>query len=633
MWRFAVYTQKATILNKTCLTAVRQSLKHTDGRFDYFRYLGNDASHAISVQKDQQIREVFSLDDFGLLSMKSQSLESISSAGNEHNFLDQLFRNDTLNAFSNVQIPTTVSSKELGGSNDIFGYDYVSELLSEGAIPEEIAEDLAMSTSSTDLDVLTSSSEPASYYDDQEPSTSGLEVTNLPFLMPKIDQQSKENRDSRQLMSEHIRRERKLNLSTTTPVNESDAQLFHVPESLNYQNIGHMLFPDSLPPETYTSQWKEGELPSISSQISSTETSFVDTATEFSLEHLEDLIADGAVDELHKLLKSLQTWPEWMFTGNRQDIVRINDVLRFIVENLCSEESEIIIRNFCGSHVLAEIPEDIIIHFTLRSITPECEVSSIMNNLETSSQWAHKRELRPNRMLVKTRLSELYAFAIQKSPEKALSLFSLCSKLNLDRTSDIFMKCYGETRASSDNFLKSFGDWKLLSNKYGTQQGIDDYWMAALKSDAKGLDKRIEALLLHSGKGEHPFATMARMICTLLKLARIDEALEVFQKVSVSGKHFKQQLASFVEQNDLECIERLAMLVERGMIAEKRRGGGGRSAVNKSVIVSVVSDRFDGRVVVSSASNLLTYAQLPQWRLKAVVQWRKRFSHALVPNL
>lgn len=83
----------------------------------------------------------------------------------------------------------------------------------------------------------------------------------------------------------------------------------------------------------------------------------------------------------------------------------------------------------------------------------------------------------------------------------------------------------------------------------------------------------------------------------------------------------------------MECIERLAMLVERGMIAEKRRGGGGRSAVNKSVIVSVVSDRFDGRVVVSSASNLLTYAQLPQWRLKAVVQWRKRFSHALVPNL
>lgn len=587
MWRFAVYTQKTTILSKTCLKTVRQALKHTDGRMDYFRFLGNDAAPSIRSETDQPIREVFSFDDFGLLSSnRSQSIESMSSAGGEHNFLEQLLRNDTLNTFSNIQIPTTMSSRELGGSNDIFGYDYVSELLSEGAIPEELAEDLAMEPSTSEIDFMRTGSESAKYHEDQVPSTSGVEVTPLPFLIPNIDSQPTrdEKNDTRKVMTEKIRRERKLHLSTTMPLDTSDAsteQLFHVSQTTVIPNVGEMLFPDSLPQESYTSQWKEGESPAILKPIFPNTSTASETPIEFSLDVLEGIIAEGTMEELRNELNAIGFWPEWIFTGDKKFLGKTNRILRFVVEKSVDyAEAEEIVKKFSASHIRAIVPDDVIIHLISKSITSSCTMTEIIQKLETSTVISLSRELRPNRSIVESRLFDLYTAAIQKCPITSPTLLGICSKLNFDKSANIFMKCYGETNAFSDNFLKTFGEWKKLSVKYGTQQGIDSYWMSALSSEGP-MEKRIEALLLHSGKSEHPFSTMARMICAFIKLDQLEKAIEVFQTVSVSGRHFKEPLASFVEKNDLKSIERLAILIERGMIAERRRGGGKR-AVNKS---------------------------------------------------
>lgn len=259
----------------------------------------------------------------------------MSSAGSEHTFLEQLFRNDTLNTFSNVQIPTTVSSKELGGSNEVFAHDYVSELISEGLAADELAEELAEADSHT-------------YHDDQEPSTSGLEVTELPFLIPSIIAEVEETK-TRKIISEKIRRERKLNLSTTTPESSEQLEashLFHVPVEARIQNVGQMLFPESIPVESYTSQWKEGETPApVAETMKTTHEAFISAAgTEFSLEILEGIMTEGTMAELKKELEAVGAWPEYLFTGDKRLVARTNAVLRFVVEHSESfEDAEVIV--------------------------------------------------------------------------------------------------------------------------------------------------------------------------------------------------------------------------------------------------------------------------------------------------
>ncbi|PIC26155.1 hypothetical protein B9Z55_018818 [Caenorhabditis nigoni] len=587
MWRFAIYTQKTTILSKTCMKTVKQALKHTDGRSDYFRFLSNDAAASIRPENEHSIKEVLSLDDFGLLSSnRSQSIESMSSTGDT--FLEHLFRNDTLNAFSNVQIPTTMSTRELGASSDVFGYDYVSELLSEGAIPEEIAEDLAMEPSTSETEITSSFADSARYHDDQEPGTSGLEVTSLPFLIPNLDDHvPKENdkKDTRILISEKLRRERKLNLSTTAPLESPEdavTPLFHSPITSGIPNVGEMLFPDHIPMESYTSQWKDGEAPEVvSTQASSNKLPTLDAPIEFSLDVLEGIMTEGSMSELLEELRAFGRWPEWIFTGDRRTLTRTNGILRHVVQNSSDlNEAKEVINNFISSHIRAVVPDDVLLHFTVKSINSSSNVPEIASQLENSTRIALSRELRPDRSLVEAQLIDLYTAAIKKCPKTSSTLVVLCSNLNFDRSAEIFMKCYGEVQAFAGNFLTSFDGWKKLSTKYGTQKGIENYWTAALDSEGP-MEKRIEALLLHSAKTEHPFSTMARMICTFVKLDQLDKGLEVFQAVSVSGKHFMEPLAAFVRQKDLDSIERLATLIERGIIAERRRGGR-QQAVNKS---------------------------------------------------
>lgn len=258
--------------------------------------------------------------------------------------------------------------------------------------------------------------------------------------------------------------------------------------------------------------------------------------------------------------------------------------------------------------MMAVIPDDVLLHLTIRSCSDSSTIESIMKKLEAISALAVSRELRPNRQLIEERLHNLYAMIIKKSPNLSASMFSLCQKLGFDRSADIFMKSYGDVESLSENFLKSFDEWKKLSARYGTQQGINGYWIAALQKDDAGLAKRIQTLLMHSCRSEHPSTTMARMICALNKLDQLDKAFEVFQKVSVSGSHFREPLAEFVKsvcckeanefqfhvfllQNDLESIERLAILIERGVIAEKRRG----KRINKTPVEGEVSDALHGR--------------------------------------
>uniref|UniRef100_A0A1I7UVG1 L-2-hydroxyglutarate dehydrogenase, mitochondrial n=1 Tax=Caenorhabditis tropicalis TaxID=1561998 RepID=A0A1I7UVG1_9PELO len=258
-------------------------------------------------------------------------------------------------------------------------------------------------------------------------------------------------------------------------------------------------------------------------------------------------------------------------------------ILRFVMNmSVDHEEAETFFKTYTDSHIKAVVPDDVLLHLTSKSITPASDISEIVLKLERSTSLVRCRELRPNRFLVNIRLTDLYTVAIQKSPSTSSKLLTSCLKLEFDRSADIFMKCFGELQSLDDNFLKSFGEWKKLSKKYGTLQGIDNYWIAALNSEGP-IEKRIEALLSHSKTSEHPFATMARMICAFVKSNQLDKALEVFQTVSISGKHFKQPLESFVEKKDLKCIEQLATLVERGMIAERRRGGGQR-ATNKTSV-------------------------------------------------
>ncbi|CAI2354878.1 unnamed protein product [Caenorhabditis sp. 36 PRJEB53466] len=537
------YTQKTSVLSRTCLQSVRQALKHTDRQTDHSRFSSR-------LETDQPIREVFSLDDFGLLSTnRSQSIDSMSSTGSEHTFLEQLFRTDTLNTFSNVQIPTTVST------NEVFGYDYVSELLSEGAAVEELVEELVEDEG---LAVR------ASYHDEQVPSTSGVDVSALPFFIPDF--------------TEKI--EQKVVKASPETVHSTEESLFHLPETSGIENLSGILFPDTIPIESYTSQWKGSEFSAPVSSPSLIEPQKPLESAEFSLEVLEGIAADGTVAELQKELEAVGFWPDHFFTttGNRRVQESINWILRFVAEKSADyAEAEAVIAKFASSHLMAVVPDDVLLQLTVRSISGSSTIPSIQKTLETLITLSVSRELRPSHKLVGQQLSHLYSKAIQNCSKTAGDLLTLCWKLNFDTSPDTFLQCYaeiqaGKLRTGEENWLKSFGEWKKLSMKYGNQQGIDSYWMEALRADDKGVAKRIDALLTHSGKLEHPFATMARMICALIRMDELEKAMEVFQRVSVSGNHFREPLQVFVENNDLPSIERLAALIERGMMVERKRG-------------------------------------------------------------
>ncbi|CAI5452032.1 unnamed protein product [Caenorhabditis angaria] len=495
MWRFSIIA-RPSIVNKISIKSLRNALKHTDTRLTRFQ------APEINRQ-DVPIREVFSFDDFGLLSTRSASIETLES---EKTFLDQILKNDTF------IIPTTIDQKE------VFGYDQALEMFAEGADLELLAEDLAS-------------------IEESSSSTTSIVTPKKSVREEKLEKDE-----------------------------EEEESLFKIPKKAQALDQ-FMIYPEIIPNQQFTSQWTEKQLEDMTHiPTTSKESIKVVEKFELSLEVLEGMMDNKSISEIEQELKNGE-WPEYLFE-DRKLIARSNRVLRYIVKEMESLEAiEIILSTFAKKSMLSVISDDIILHLTTRfsKVLPPRQT---IDKLEYLTTLCCSKELKPAKLLIQQSLEELYNELLQKDPKIGKDLLTICSKLNFDKSAEIFLRVLAE---NATHFDKDFETWKMFSLKYGSTSGVRSFWKLVLKSEENGGKKRINEILNHSNKSDHPFSTMARIICTFVEMNQMERAIEVFKLISVSGRHFRNPLLEWVDENNLECIERLAQLVEDGMIAERRR--------------------------------------------------------------
>ncbi|CAB3399126.1 unnamed protein product [Caenorhabditis bovis] len=163
-----------------------------------------------------------------------------------------------------------------------------------------------------------------SYHNDQQPSTSNV---NMGFV--KIPENFASN-GKRPLVPEEIPRELQLNLSTM-PRESSKS---------NCENIGEIMFPESIPQEAYTSVWNACEIPifnALPEDIGSEEEILFDV--------LNDMLENGNVDEVFAELKT-KKWPDEVFhSENSEMLFQVHRILRFAVKNARHfQETEFVLR-------------------------------------------------------------------------------------------------------------------------------------------------------------------------------------------------------------------------------------------------------------------------------------------------
>ncbi|CAD6186992.1 unnamed protein product [Caenorhabditis auriculariae] len=514
-----------------------------------------------NVFSDVPIKELTSFDDFGLISFNRDrypSTETVSS-GEATSFIDHLLKTASISNFSGVSIPTTVNTSELGGNGEVAALQHVVELLAEGADVSEVVEDLVQPA-----DLVAYSS----IYDEQRPSTSRagqLEEVQAPFLVPESILKAK---STRQYLSEKLRKQRKSHLSTMPPAAERRSK----PEMI--KNVGELMFPDApsagtaFPVEKKTERREKpqmikniGELmfpdPDIIDipQISTSTKPQVEVyippppAQEFlELEVLEEIVANDRFEELRAMLEN-EKWPKEVFKGDRRLMNKANRILRYSTEKAAdSDEALRFLSLFAASSVRACIAEDVLVALAIR-IAKEKDAVFTASRISQISKMCLTREQRFNRNVVRSALTALYSEVVARG-----------------------------TSASAERVMEACE----MSTRHGTTAGVESMWMIALGDDQCSRPEawRVEKLLSHCQTADHPFASVAQLLCALVRLNRLEDAECIFKRVSVSGRYFRQPLESMVEENDLEGIERLAELISKCIIGEKRRGARNLAAVD-----------------------------------------------------
>ncbi|EYC08962.1 hypothetical protein Y032_0063g3454 [Ancylostoma ceylanicum] len=153
-------------------------------------------------------------------------------------------------------------------------------------------------------------------------------------------------------------------------------------------------------------------------------------------------------------------------------------------------------------------------------------------------------------------------------------LHKMMIEWGFDDSSDVFIRTLTESVLKNRDFHCAFETWRSFSTRYGTTCASDLIWerLLVLVEDKKKQARFAGELLSHCLLYDHPFAVIADLLVTLVRMKRPDDARLVFTKVSVPGRFFRKPLQNLVQHEDsTHMLEDFASLVTDCMFAEKRR--------------------------------------------------------------
>lgn len=588
MWRFYAGNGCLKFVSRSSNRRIEVRSKYTDfsqvvNRLPSADFIQRDFNEIHNVTPDRPLIELTSFDDFGTLSFgKSSSMETVSSP--ETSFLDHILRTDSLPKYSGVSIPTTVDNKEMGGLSDLLGYDEAVQLLSEGMDVSKVVQDLTNIASQDTIQ------KTKIVVDEQKPSTSGKSdfETDLPFLIPRIRKADAvlvdENlpylipdtietpRRTRRLLTEKMRQQRKNEVRSSSK------------DSSEFASLGGMFFPSELPQymnvpvlETITTSDPTVvlETPSPASEIK-----------EISLTLLEGMIEKK---DFSTLCQSLQqsSWPEHLFQHPGRYDRRINAVLESAMEHsISADEASKILDVFAKSHPNACISDKVLLHVVAR-VASENDVEATISSVEHMGKMCLTRQRKQNFKSTDQALERVYEKVLEKETiSTANNVLSSCISNKFDRSAETFMRtALKNAREKKSDFYTTMKVWTELSDLHGTTSGVDQMWMLAIETEdsassmiekkrrrKEGMARRFELLLNHCQKSDHPFASVAQMIFAFVRTNRLEEAEEIFKRISVSGRFFIRPLAEIANLREIETIERFAELITRCMLLERKRG-------------------------------------------------------------
>lgn len=546
---------------------------------------------------DQPVNELTSFDDFGVLSLgRGVSTETISTIG-EKSFLDHLLKSGSASNVHDLDIsyiPTTVDSGELGGRMDLASIEQLEMLQSEGYDVSAVIEDLR--SGEPDAEFSVSVAENVRTLLDQRPTSKTTEEqeeldTDLPYLMSRMMPSTSSSVrvssipfdsiavPTRRRMSElerasRIKQYRTDATSVAAPSNSGLSSIEPAPVTVHDTHTSPIPFPLEAPsPSTSTSTTLPVPMPLRFDPPG-------DRVLVAEADELMDAVYTEDASELRSLLHT-KRWPESGF--NR------STVFDFIVEkSLDTEEALMFFRDYATSNRRNFVADKQIIALATRAVE-ESGVSEAKKILALARNMFISRAPQNRSRSSRKYLEKLYNSALSRgSVSDAQQLLETVLEKQFDNESELFLRSATAMLVTRrESFSSLFSTWSALSIRFGSNEAVDLIWECALK-DSDTIDKdsakEIGQILSHSRTFDHPFSSLAEMICAYVRLDKMDQAAAVFSKVSISGRHFRRPLSRLMSSSSrpdditdmsssIRQIEGLADLVSRCMYGERRRGG------------------------------------------------------------
>ncbi|CAJ0590242.1 unnamed protein product [Cylicocyclus nassatus] len=458
------------------------------------------------------IRELKSFDEFGLLSRNG--FTSVPHTTGERAFVDHFLSHDISPVVDLSAIPTTVDSSELGGSVESVELEQLEELLDQGYDVSAVLNSMTADESSSIV-----------------PTTSSA-------VMESMDRKGDcaSLKGTRQVLSETQRRSFRNSSSVVPSVTPS------VHEPLQSRSDSSPRFD----PDIYR-------------------------ATRATASEIIEAVENQDLSSLRSILMEKQ-WPDYRSIG------RHLDKLFELVINGCrdTDEAMLFLRDFAASNRGAFLHDDNAIRLAYR-IT--CDSGSIDAAVESLKVFRNMFLVRPpmsRSSAVKClMLYQLYAVSSSVGTLKdAERLHCALVDGGFDENGDIFISALTRMMLKKWDIAQVFEEWRRLSVSYGTTCASELIWerLLGLADHPKKQATLAGKLLSHCLQYEHPSATVANLVTTLVRTRHLNSARLVSLKISVPGKFFKKALqSSAYYEHTLQEVEDFASLVSDCIFAEKKR--------------------------------------------------------------
>ncbi|KAK6753038.1 hypothetical protein RB195_012566 [Necator americanus] len=478
----------------------------------------NSSSSSSSPREHQELK---SFDKFGLLSsgcVTSSPFEVIP----ERTFMDQLLSRDAPSRmhFSVSVIPTTADPSELGGSSESADPEQLEDLLDEGYEAPTALSDVTASEIQSDKIFCAS------------PVSSALNNNTRP------EKDSDRHNETKRMISEGRKRDSTAEvLKSTTTSTPACISISECPSS-SKSEIPLRFDPD------------------------------INRQAKASSEEVISAVYNQDLSSLRSILME-KNWPDQRSIGRHLD-----SLFELVIRDCYDvDEAMVFLQDFAASYRRNFLHD-------VNGVRLACRVA-----YDTRSVDAAKETLRVfrNMFLVKspkfstptTVLENFYSSLLSiGSVDQVEMLHKVMIDGGFDTSSDIFIHVLSKSMLLKRDFPHAFGEWRRFSFKYGTTCASDLIWegLLASVSDRKKQACFSDDLLSHCLQFDHPFAIVANLIVTLVRMKQTDAARMVFTKVSVPGRFFKKPLRNqFHHECVIQVIEDFASLIVDCMLADKRR--------------------------------------------------------------